>query len=63
MNLRNDARTIFNAALNAASPRAAIHRAVQRDAYRLRVQNREYDLMRVQRVFVIGFGKAGATMV
>ncbi len=60
MNLRDDAREIFRAALNAAQPRAAIHRAMQRDGNRLFVQNREYDLSR--RVFVVGFGKAGATM-
>lgn len=60
MNLRNDALEIFRAALNAAQPRAAIHRVMQRDGNRLRVQHREYALSR--RVFVIGFGKAGATM-
>lgn len=60
MNLRDDARAIFRAALDAADPRAAIQRAIQRNGKRLRVQNREYALSR--RVFVIGFGKAGAAM-
>ncbi len=62
MNLRDDARAIFHAALNAADPRAAVHRAMQREGNRLRVQNRTYDLSRIKRVLVIGLGKASAAM-
>ena len=62
MNHRASARAIFRAALAAADPRQAVHRAMQRDGNRLRVQNREYDLARVRSLFVIGFGKASATM-
>jgi glycerate 2-kinase len=61
MNLRDDALAIFRAALAAADPRAAIHRAVQREGNTLRVGARAYDLAR-GRVFVIGFGKASAAM-
>lgn len=61
-NSRASAHTIFHAALRAADPRQAMHRAMQRDGARLRVQNREYDLARMSNVFVIGFGKASATM-
>ncbi len=60
--LRNSALTIFRAALDAADPRAAIHRLVQRDGHTLRVQGRAYDLASVKRIFVIGFGKASAAM-
>ncbi|MBI4787894.1 MAG: DUF4147 domain-containing protein, partial [Chloroflexi bacterium] len=60
--LRDSALAILRAALDAADPRAAIHRAMQRDGDRLRVGAREYDLARVRRVFVVGFGKAGAAM-
>lgn len=61
-NLRTSTLSIFRAALDAADPRVAIHRAMQRDGNRLRVQAREYDLARVRRVLVIGFGKASAAM-
>jgi len=62
MNSRESALAIFHAGLVAADPRAAIHRAMQRDGDHLRVQDREYDLARIRRIFVIGFGKAGAPM-
>ena len=61
MNLRESALAIFRAALDAADPRAAVRRAVQRDGNALRVGGREYDLTR-RRVFVVGFGKASAAM-
>ncbi|MCI0475741.1 MAG: DUF4147 domain-containing protein [Anaerolineales bacterium] len=62
VNQRESAHAIFRAALAAADPRQAVHRAMQRDGNRLRVQDREYDLARVKHIFVIGFGKASATM-
>lgn len=62
MNLRDDALTIFRAALVAADPRGAIHRTMQCEGNCLRVQAREYDLTHVRRILVIGFGKASATM-
>lgn len=61
-NSRAAAQTIFRAALRAADPYQAMHRAMQREGAHLRVQDREYDLARWDRVFVIGFGKASATM-
>jgi len=60
--LRSSALSIFRAALATADARAAVHRAMQREGARLRVAGRVYDLARVQRVFVIGFGKASAAM-
>ncbi|MBM3128667.1 MAG: glycerate kinase [Chloroflexi bacterium] len=59
---RESARAIFRAALAAADPRRAMRRALQRDGDQLRVQDRVYDLARLRNVFVIGFGKASATM-
>ncbi len=59
--LRDSALAIFRAALDAADPRAAIHRAVQRDGNTLRVGARAYHLARGH-VFVVGFGKASAAM-
>ena len=61
-NLRASAQTIFRAALDAADPRLAVRRTLQRIGARLRVQDREYDLAHIPRVFVIGFGKASAAM-
>lgn len=59
---RTAAHTIFQAALRAADPYQAIQRTLQRDGTRLRVREREYDLTRLSNVYVIGFGKASATM-
>ena len=61
MNLRESALAIFHSALEAADPRVAIRRAVQREGDVLRVGSRGYDLAR-GRVFVVGFGKASAAM-
>lgn len=60
--LRQSALAIFRAALDAADPRAAVHRTMRREGNRLRVGTREYDLARVRCVFVVGFGKASAAM-
>ncbi len=59
MNLYDSALTIFRAALDAADPRLAVARALERDGDRLRVGAREHKL---SRVFVVGFGKASAAM-
>lgn len=61
-NLRDLARLILDAALAASDPRAAVQRALHREGNRLSVQGREYDLDRIHRVLVIGFGKASAAM-
>ncbi len=61
MNLRDSALAIYRAALDAADPRAAIRRAVQREGDTLRIDMRKYDLSRGH-VFVVGFGKASAAM-
>jgi glycerate 2-kinase len=59
---RQAALDIFHAALDAADPRAAIHRAVRRKAETLMVESRQYDLPHARRIFVVGFGKASAAM-
>lgn len=61
MNLRESAFEIFRAAVQAADPRAAVQRTVQRQGDTLLVGTRRRDLSR-SRVFVIGFGKASAAM-
>lgn len=60
--LYESALAIFRAALDAADPRAAVRRAVQREGDRLHIGTREYDLTRVRQLWVVGFGKASAAM-
>src|SRR3970282_3048056 len=59
--LRKAAGEIFQAALDASSPRIAIHRHVRREGERLLVDGAVYDLSR-GRVYVVGAGKACAAM-
>ncbi len=62
MNQRESALAIFRAALAAANPRDAVARAMQRNGNTLHIAERTYDLTPIERVFVIGFGKASAAM-
>lgn len=54
---------IRRAALAAVDPRAAVLAAVQRDGHLLHAAGQTIDLRTVQRVLVLGAGKAGAPMV
>jgi glycerate 2-kinase len=60
--LRNQALRIFKAALKASDPATAIRRHVRVSGDLLVAGNRNYRLDSFRRVFVIGAGKAGATM-
>jgi glycerate 2-kinase len=60
--LRADSRDIFAAAVAAVAPAAAVQRAVTRQAERLEIAGMTYDLRRYAHVYVVGGGKAGATM-
>jgi hydroxypyruvate reductase len=60
--LRRDALAIFRAALIAADPVEAIKRHVRLDGNRLKAGKRRYDLDRFENVWVVGAGKAGASM-
>jgi hydroxypyruvate reductase len=60
--LREYAREIFNSGLNAVDPRQAVLSHVKRDGSNLLVDEQTYDLSAVNRVFVVGAGKAGASM-
>jgi hydroxypyruvate reductase len=60
--LREDAQTIFKAGLQAADPLEAIHRHVKKIGLRLQVEEKSYDLSRYEKIYVIGGGKAGASM-
>ena len=59
---RKQVLPILSAALEAVDPYTAVRRALTLEGDRLRVDNRAYDLTRVDRVLVVGAGKAGAPM-
>ena len=60
--LHADARRIFAAGVAAVDPVAAVQRAVIRQDETLRVDGVAYDLRRYAHIYVVGGGKAGATM-
>src|SRR5215813_12702922 len=60
--LREDSRHIFDAGVAAVDPVAAVRRAVVRQGDTLYVDGVSYDLQRYAYVYVVGAGKAGATM-
>jgi hydroxypyruvate reductase len=60
--LREQAREIIDAAIAAVEPAAAIRRCLRLDGELLSVGNREYDLNQVDRILVVGAGKASVPM-
>ena len=60
--LRGIAREIIAAAIAAVSPEACVRRALSLEGDVLRVGDRRYDLREIERVIVVGFGKASAGM-
>jgi glycerate-2-kinase/glycosidase len=60
--LRQDALTIFNAGLKAADPKVAVHKYMQQDRQNLIVDGKNYNLDEFDKIYVVGGGKAGASM-
>ncbi len=60
--LRQHAREIFNAGLHAVDPADAMTRYVRVEGERLYVADTQYDLTAYQHIYVVGGGKAGASM-
>ncbi len=60
--LRRQAAAIFAAAVRAADPAAAVRRHVSLERATLRIDSRSYDLERIDRIFLIGAGKASGPM-
>ncbi len=60
--LRTAARRIFDGALAAADPRAAVRRHLRVEDDRLEAGPAAFDLRRVRQVLVVGAGKASAAM-
>jgi glycerate 2-kinase len=60
--LRRQAAAIFAAAVRAADPAAAVRRHVSLERATLHIDSRSYDLERIDRIFLIGAGKASGPM-
>jgi len=60
--LRGDARAIFDAGLKAVDPIKAVKNHINRNGNTLRVQGIEYDVGAYENIYVIGMGKAAASM-
>jgi glycerate 2-kinase len=60
--MRQDAEAIFQAGVKAVDPREAIQRHCRRQGDRLDIGDRAYDLTAVERLLVVGAGKAAAAM-
>lgn len=60
--LRRDAAAILEAAIRAVDAQEAVRRFVRREGDVLWVGASTYDLSRIRRVWVVGFGKAAASM-
>lgn len=60
--MRNDARMIFEAGVRAVDPVNAVLRHVRREDEHLLVGDRTYDLSLIDRILVVGAGKASAAM-
>ncbi len=60
--LQDTCSEIFHAAIQAVSPEECIHRYLDLSGETLKVDNVRYDLTRVNKLFVIGSGKASAAM-
>ena len=62
LKLRQDILAIFHAGLEAVDPVAAVKRHVHRQENQLEIQQRLYDLSEYKNIYVVGAGKATATM-
>jgi len=60
--LREDAEAVFRSGLEAVDPIRAVERHVGRAGDTLTVGERDYDLSKFERIFVVGAGKASAAM-
>ena len=60
--LRQDARKIFDAGLQAVDPKIGVHKFLKCESECLEVGERTYQLSDFNNIFVVGAGKAGAPM-
>ncbi len=62
LKLRTDALAIFHASLKAVDPVNAVKKHLRLDGDMLRVGDRDYDLAEYPHIYVVGCGKAAASM-
>ena len=62
LKMRHDAKEIFMAGLEAVEPAKAIKRHCRLEGDRLKIGNKIYNLSGIRNIFVIGAGKAAASM-
>ncbi|MFQ5864575.1 MAG: glycerate kinase [bacterium] len=60
--LRPDALAIFEAGLKAADPKVAVHKYMQQEGQNLIVADKKYNLSQFEKIYIVGGGKAGASM-
>jgi len=60
--LREDAKQIFHAGLQAVDAKAAVRRTLQHSDELLLIDGHSYDLSGFEHIYVVGAGKAGAAM-
>ncbi|MBC7190609.1 glycerate-2-kinase family protein, partial [Candidatus Aerophobetes bacterium] len=60
--LEQDAKSIFFAGVDAVEPSRAVKKFLRRKGNILLIGEKEYDLDRIKRIFVVGAGKAGFPM-
>lgn len=60
--MRQDARDIFYQGLTAVNPETCIHQCCSMEGHILSIDKKTYDLNRFTTIFVLGAGKAGASM-
>jgi len=60
--MKKHALKIFKKGLAAVDPKACIHSYCSREGHLLKIENKTYDLTQFKKIFIIGAGKAGASM-
>ncbi len=60
--LRDDARAIFDTGLKEANPIVAVKEHLRRDGNKLLLEDQVYELDNFEKIYVIGMGKAAASM-
>jgi glycerate 2-kinase len=62
MNLNDEAKAVYEAALSSVSPERLVGSNIRLDGDLLKVRNEQYDLAAYERIFLIAFGKAAPGM-
>jgi len=60
--LRQDALELFKVGLKAADPKVAVHKYMQQERQYLIVDGKKYNFKQFNKIYIVGCGKAGASM-